>query len=113
MGLTAGTRLGAYQIVAPLGACGMGEVYRATDTRLGRDVAVKVVSGRLMNDSNALARLEREAQTVAALSHPNIVALYDFGREDGTVFAVMELLEGEPLERARPCDRAPPLETGA
>src|SRR5215510_892858 len=99
MGLTAGTRLGAYQIVAPLGAGGMGEVYRATDTRLGRDVAVKVVSGRLMDDPNALARLEREARIVAALSHPNIVALYDFGREEGIVFAVMELLEGESLER--------------
>jgi eukaryotic-like serine/threonine-protein kinase len=99
MGLTAGTRLGAYQILAPLGAGGMGEVYRATDTRLGREVAVKVVSGHLMNDPNALARLEREARTVAALSHPNIVALYDFGRENGIVFAVMELLEGEPLER--------------
>jgi tetratricopeptide (TPR) repeat protein len=99
MVLTAGTRLGAYQILAPLGAGGMGEVYRATDTRLGREVAVKVVSGHLMDDPNALARLEREARTVAALSHPNIVALYDFGRENGIVFAVMELLEGEPLER--------------
>src|SRR5499427_1665861 len=99
MRLTAGTRLGAYRIVAPLGAGGMGEVYRATDTRLGRDVAVKVVSGRLMDDPNALARLEREARTVAALSHPNIVALYDFERENGIAFAVMELLEGEPLDR--------------
>ena len=99
MRLTAGTRLGAYQILAPLGTGGMGEVYRATDTRLGRDVAVKVVSGRLMDDPNALARLEREARMVAALSHPNIVALYDFGRENGIVFAVMELLQGEPLER--------------
>lgn len=99
MGLTAGMRLGAYEIVAPLGAGGMGEVYRATDTRLGREVAVKVVSEHLMDDPNALARLEREARTVAALSHPNIVALYDVGRQDGVVFAVMELLEGEPLER--------------
>src|SRR5262249_23134054 len=88
-----------YQILAPLGAGGMGEVYRATDTRLGRDVAVKVVSGRLMDDPNALARFEREARTVGALSHPNIVALYDVGRENGVVFAVMELLQGEPLER--------------
>ena len=99
MALTAGTRLGAYQISAPLGAGGMGEVYRATDTRLGREVAVKVVSGHLMDEPNALARFEREARTVAALSHPNVVALYDFGRENGIVFAVMELLEGEPLER--------------
>jgi eukaryotic-like serine/threonine-protein kinase len=99
MGLTAGTRLGAYQVLAPLGAGGMGEVYRAMDTRLGREVAVKVISGHLMDDPNALARFEREARTVAALSHPNIVALYDVGRQDGVVFAVMELLEGEPLDR--------------
>src|SRR5690349_4695849 len=99
MTLTAPTRLGAYQIVAPLGAGGMGEVYRATDTRLGRDVAVKVVSGCLMDDPSAVARFEREARTVAALSHPNIVALYDVGHENGIVFAVMELLEGESLER--------------
>jgi serine/threonine protein kinase len=77
----------------------MGEVYRATDTRLGRDVAVKVVSGCLMDDPSAVARFEREARTVAALSHPNIVALYDVGHENGVVFAVMELLEGESLER--------------
>src|SRR5918999_1245505 len=99
MGLTAGTRLGAYQVLAPLGAGGMGEVYRAMDTRLGREVAVKVISGHLMDDPNALARFEREARAVAALSHPNIVALYDVGRQDGVVFAVMELLEGEPLGR--------------
>ena len=99
MVLTAGTRLRAYQVLAPLGAGGMGEVYRAMDTRLGREVAVKVISGHLMDDPNALARFEREARTVAALSHPNIVALYDVGRQHGVVFAVMELLEGEPLER--------------
>jgi eukaryotic-like serine/threonine-protein kinase len=99
MGLTAGTRLGAYQVLAALGAGGMGEVYRAMDTRLGREVAVKVISGHLIDDPNALARFEREARTVAALSHPNIVALYDVGRQNGVVFAVMELLEGEPLER--------------
>ena len=100
MPLTAGTRLGAYQVLAPLGAGGMGEVYRAMDTRLGRDVAVKVISGHLTDDLNALARFEREARTVAALSHPNIVALYDVGRQDGVLFAVMELLEGEPLQRS-------------
>ena len=99
MALTAGTRLGAYQVLAPLGAGGMGEVYRAIDTRLGREVAVKVVSPQRMNDAGALARFEREARTVAVLSHPNIVTLYDVGRHDGVVFAVMELLEGEPLER--------------
>jgi TolB-like protein/Flp pilus assembly protein TadD len=99
MTLEAGTRLAAYEILAPLGAGGMGEVYRAKDTRLGREVAVKVVSERLMDGPNALARLEREARAVAALSHPNIVAVHDFGREGGIAFAVMELLEGEPLDR--------------
>jgi serine/threonine-protein kinase len=98
MALPAGTRLGVYQVLAPLGAGGMGEVYRALDTRLGREVAVKVISGHLLADPNALARFEREARTVAALSHPNIVALFDVGRQNGVVFAVMELLEGESLE---------------
>jgi serine/threonine protein kinase/Flp pilus assembly protein TadD len=99
MTLAAGTRLAGYEILAPLGAGGMGEVYRAKDTRLGREVAVKVVAGRLAGDARALAGLEREARAVAALSHPNILALHDFGREHGIAFAVMELLEGEPLDR--------------
>jgi serine/threonine protein kinase/tetratricopeptide (TPR) repeat protein len=77
----------------------MGEVYRGKDTRLGREVAVKVVSERLTNDSNALARLEREARAVASLSHPNIVALYDIGSANGVAFIVMELLEGESLNQ--------------
>ena len=97
--LSPGTRLGAYEILAPLGAGGMGEVYRGRDTRLGREVAVKVVSERLTSDSHALARLQREARAVAALSHPNIVALYDLGSENGVPFIVMELLEGEPLSQ--------------
>lgn len=99
MTLTAGIRLGAYEILSPLGAGGMGEVYRARDTRLGREVAVKVVNERLMDDTNARARFEREARAVAALSHPNIVALHDVGYEQGIAFAVMELLEGEGLDR--------------
>jgi TolB-like protein/Flp pilus assembly protein TadD len=99
MTLAVGTRLGAYEILAPLGAGGMGEVYRARDTRLGREVAVKVVSERLVDDPSALARLEREARAVAALSHPNIRALHDFGREGDIAFAVMELLDGDPLDR--------------
>ena len=99
MVLSPGTRLGAYEILAPLGAGGMGEVYRGKDTRLGREVAIKVVSERLTNDSNALARLQREARAVASLSHPNIVALYDIGSEHGVAFIVMELLEGEPLNQ--------------
>lgn len=99
MVLSPGTRLGAYEIVAPLGAGGMGEVYRGKDTRLGREVAVKVVSERLTSDSNALVRLQREARAVASLSHPNIVALYDIGSENGVAFIVMELLEGESLNQ--------------
>ncbi len=97
MGLTEGTRLGPYEILAPLGAGAMGEVYRARDTRLDRDVAVKVVPESLARDSDALGRLEREAKAVAALSHQNILSIFDFGTHEGTAFVVMELLEGETL----------------
>jgi TolB-like protein/Tfp pilus assembly protein PilF len=99
MMLAAGIRLGAYEILSPLGAGGMGEVYRARDTRLGRQVAVKVLTERLMDDPHARARFEREARAVAALSHPNIIALHDVGYENGIAFAVMELLDGEGLDR--------------
>jgi eukaryotic-like serine/threonine-protein kinase len=78
MTLTAGNRLGQYEIVAPLGAGGMGEVYRARDTRLNRAVAIKVLPDLLARDPDRLARFEREAQAVAALSHPNILAIHDF-----------------------------------
>src|SRR4029077_3662860 len=76
---------------------GMGEVYRASDARLGREVAIKVLPPRLAEDTEALARFEREARAVAALSHPNILAIHDFGRDCSVVFAVTELLEGETL----------------
>src|SRR5215831_18462723 len=99
MPLSAGTRLGPYEIVAPLGAGGMGEVYRARDSRLERAVAVKVLPQELLSDAEALARFEREAKAVAALSHPNILAIHDFGREGGVAYAVMELLEGQTLRR--------------
>ena len=95
-----GTRLGQYQIGAAIGAGGMGEVYRAIDVRLGRAVAIKVLPARLAADESARVRFEREAQAVAALSHPNILAIHEFGQQDGVAFAVMELLEGETL-RAR------------
>jgi len=94
-----GDRLGPYEIVAPLGVGGMGEVYRARDTRLEREVAVKVLPERLAADPQALARFEREAKAVAALSHPNILALYDIGSEGGVSYAVTELLEGETLRQ--------------
>jgi len=100
MSLAPGTRLGSYEVVAPLGAGGMGEVYRARDPKLNRDVAIKILPEALAADPAALARFEREAQAVAALSHPNILAIHDFGVEGGTHYAVMELLEGETL-RAR------------
>jgi eukaryotic-like serine/threonine-protein kinase len=97
MPLNPGTRLGAYEIVAPLGAGGMGEVYRARDVRLGRDVAIKVLPELLATDPDALARFEREMQTLAALSHPHIVSIYDVGRQGSIAYAVTELLQGETL----------------
>jgi Tol biopolymer transport system component len=97
MPLTSGTKLGPYEIVAPLGAGGMGEVYRARDTRLDRDVAIKVLSGHFVSDPNLKERFEREARTISQLSHPNICALYDVGSQGGADYLVMECLEGESL----------------
>src|SRR5258706_5380594 len=97
---SSGTRLGPYEIVSPLGAGGMGEVYKARDTKLKRDVAIKVLPESLAKDADALARFEREAHAVAALNHPNILSIHDFGSENGVAFAVTELLLGETL-RAR------------
>ncbi|SPE32778.1 Serine/threonine protein kinase (fragment) [Candidatus Sulfopaludibacter sp. SbA6] len=88
---------GCYEILAPIGAGGMGEVYRARDPRLGRDVAIKVLPEHLSKDPQALARFDREARAVAALSHPNILAIYDVGSEQGVAYTVTELLEGETL----------------
>ena len=100
MPLTSGARLGAYEIGLPIGSGGMGEVYRARDTKLNREVAIKVLPAELGGRPDALARFEREARAVAALSHSNILAIHDFGSESGTVYAVMELLEGETLRTA-------------
>ena len=97
MSLSPGTRLGVYEITGPLGAGGMGEVYRARDARLGRDVAIKVLPALLAADPDALARFEREMKTLAALSHPHIVAIYDVGQDGATAYAVTELLDGETL----------------
>ena len=103
MALSAGTRLGPYEILAPLGAGGMGEVYRARDTRLKREVAVKVLPEHVAKDHEALARFEREAQTVAGLNDPHVCSLFDVGAEDDVHFAVFELLEGDTLrERLSP-----------
>jgi Tol biopolymer transport system component/predicted Ser/Thr protein kinase len=95
--LPAGTRLGPYEIAAPIGAGGMGEVYRAKDTRLGRDVAIKVLPALLSSSVELRQRLEREAKTISQLSHPHICTLYDVGHQDGTDYLVMEFLEGETL----------------
>jgi Tol biopolymer transport system component len=97
MTLAAGTRLGPYEVTAPLGAGGMGEVYRARDTRLGRDVAVKVLPSALSADGERLRRFEQEAQAASVLNHPNIIAIHDVGTHDGSPYVVTELLEGETL----------------
>jgi serine/threonine protein kinase/Tol biopolymer transport system component len=97
MTLTPGSRLGPYEILAPLGAGGMGEVFRARDTRLGRDVAIKVLAARLASSPEVRQRFEREARTISQLSHPHICALFDVGRHGETDYLVMELLEGETL----------------
>ncbi|HMA17541.1 MAG TPA: serine/threonine-protein kinase, partial [Thermoanaerobaculia bacterium] len=97
MSLSAGTRLGPYELVAPVGAGGMGEVYRAKDTRLDRTVAVKVLPSHLSASAEVRQRFEREAKTISQLSHPHICALYDVGNQDGVEFLVMEYLEGETL----------------
>jgi serine/threonine protein kinase len=97
MSLEAGRKLGHYQVVCPIGKGGMGEVYRARDTKLERDVAIKVLPEEFAHLAERLARFEREAKAVAALSHPNILAIHDFGNDAGFVYAVTELLEGETL----------------
>ena len=97
MGLSPGTRLGPYELLAPVGAGGMGEVYRAKDTRLDRTVAVKVLPAHLSASADSRQRFEREAKTISQLSHPHICALYDVGNQDGVEFLVMEYLEGETL----------------
>ena len=99
MVLTPGTRLGPYEIVAPLGSGGMGEVYRARDTRLGRDVAVKILQKELSADAVRKQRFEREAKTISALNHPNICVLHDVGTQDGLDYLVMECVEGETLAK--------------
>src|SRR5277367_2445793 len=97
MRLTPGTRVGPYEVLALLGAGGMAEVYRAKDTRLGREVALKVVSEGLGTDAALLERFEREARLAGSLSHPNVLALYDVGFHEGKPYFVTELMEGESL----------------
>ena len=97
MALEDGTRLGPYVIRGALGAGGMGEVYRAHDARLGRDVAVKVLPSAMSRDPERRERFQREARAIAALNHPHICAIHDVGEQDGMDFLVMELLDGESL----------------
>jgi len=102
MTLVAGTKFGPYEIQSPLGAGGMGEVYRATDTKLGRDVALKVLPGEMAQDPERLARFRREAKALAQLDHPNIVTIYSVEECDGIHFLTMQLVEGLPLDRVIP-----------
>src|SRR6059058_4838186 len=97
MALSVGTGLGPYEILAPLGAGGMGEVYRARDTRLKRDVALKILTSATTQDSGRFKRFQNEAESTAALSHPNIVAVYDIGQENRTPYIVSELVAGGTL----------------
>src|SRR5215468_4097508 len=97
MPISPGTKLGPYEIVSPLGAGGMGEVYRARDTRLDRTVAIKVLASHLSASPELKQRLDREARAISSLNHPNICQLYDIGSHDGSHFLVMEFLEGETL----------------
>src|SRR5262245_33698120 len=100
MPLATGSRLGPYTIVAPIGAGGMGEVYKARDERLKRDVAIKVLPARFSADPDRLRRFEQEAEAAGALNHPNITIVYDVGTHDGSPYVVQELLEGESLRTA-------------
>src|SRR5713226_6966254 len=111
MPLLIGTRLGPYEIVAPLGTGGMGEVYKARDTRLDRTVAIKILPETLAADPQFRERFDREARTISQLDHPHICALYDVGEQSGTAFLVMQYLEGETLadrlkKGALPLDQA-------
>src|SRR5215471_8794583 len=114
MSFTAGIRIGPYEITSPLGEGGMGIVYRARDTKLGRDVAIKALPDAFANDSDRLQRFQREAQVLAALNHPNIAHIYGLEESENTRCIVMELVEGETLqERLKrgpiPVDEALPI----
>jgi eukaryotic-like serine/threonine-protein kinase len=114
LALTPGTRLGVYDITAPIGEGGMGRVFRATDTTLGRQVAIKILPDAFASDPERMARFEREAKTLASLNHPNIAAIYGFEKSGGTHALVMELVEGDDLSQriargAIPLDEALPI----
>ena len=102
MALTAGSKLGSYEVLSLLGAGGMGEVYRARDTRLGREVAIKVLPAERMADENRRRRFVQEARAASALNHPNIVTIYEIESADGIDFIVMEYVPGQEPRRAHP-----------
>ena len=110
MALAAGTKLGSYEVVAPIGAGGMGEVYQAHDTKLGRDVAIKVLPEAFAHDPERLSRFQREAKMLAALNHPNIATIHGLEQSDGTSYLVMELVSGETLAERVKRDGAVPIE---
>jgi serine/threonine protein kinase len=105
MALSVGTELGPYEILGAIGTGGMGEVYRASDARLGREVALKILPVSFAEDADRLRRFEQEARTVATLNHPNVLAVFDIGQHEGSPFHVSELLEGESLREI--LDRGP------
>src|SRR5215467_5158526 len=107
MDLAPGTKLGPYEILALLGSGGMGEVYRALDTSLGREVAVKILQAGTLHDPDRLRRFRQEAQSAASLNHPNILAIHFIGDYDGAPFIVSELLEGENLRERLRRERLP------
>src|SRR5499425_1487957 len=107
MALAPGTRLGPYEILAPLGAGGMGEVYRARDTRLERTIAIKILPAQFSSDAVRKQRFEGEAKTISALNHPHICMLFDVGHQDGIDFLVMECMEGETLAKRLEKGRLP------
>ena len=107
MPLSAGSKIGPYEVVAPLGAGGMGEVWRARDPRLGRDVAIKVLPDEMFRDADRIARFRAEARAASALNHPNIVTVYDIGEDGGRTYLSMELLEGSNLRQLLDGGRPP------
>src|SRR5256712_13558950 len=97
MSITPGTRIGSYEITTPLGKGGMGEVYRARDLKLKREVAIKILPDEFSRDADRVSRFQREAEVLASLNHPNIAAIYDLQEADGSRFLVLELIQGETL----------------
>ena len=107
MSIPAGTRLGPYEILSPLGAGGMGEVYRARDPRLGREVALKVLPEEVSLDKDRLSRFEQEARSASALNHPNIITIYEIGQAEQVSYIAMELVEGRTLRELSASDPLP------